>query len=123
MPAATILCIDDEPDGLELRCRLLAKAGYRILMAASPLEGIRLFAAGRIDLVVLDYWMPDVRGIAVAERLKRMNPRLPVVMLSGYRPIGDESIGRVERWLLKGESSPEDLLSTVRELLEWSAKS
>jgi hypothetical protein len=38
-------------------------------------------------------------------------------MLSAYRPIGDEGIGHVERWLVKGESGPEDLLSAVQELL------
>jgi len=123
MPPATILCIDDEPDGLKVRCKLLENAGYRVVMAASPLEGIRLFAAERVDLVVLDYWMPNLKGIAAAERLKLMNPRVPIVMLSAYHPIGDEGIGRVERWLIKGESGPEDLLSAVRELLDSTLRS
>jgi CheY-like chemotaxis protein len=117
MPPATILCIDDEPDGLKVRCKLLEQAGYRVIVADSPLEGLRLFAAEPIDVVVLDYWMPDLRGIGAAERLKHMKPSVPIVMLSAYRPIGDEGIGHVERWLVKGESGPEDLLSTVRELL------
>jgi len=118
MPPATILCIDDEPDGLKVRCKLLEKAGYRVITAASPPEGIRLFAAEHIDLVVLDYWMADLRGIQLAERLKRTKRRVPIIMLSGFRPIGDEGIGRVERWLVKGESGPEDLLSTIRQLLD-----
>jgi CheY-like chemotaxis protein len=117
MPPATILCIDDEPDGLKVRCKLLEQAGYRVIVAVSPLEGLRLFAAERIDVVVLDYWMPDLRGIGAAERLKRVRPSVPIVMLSAYRPIGDEGIGHVERWLVKGESGPEDLLSAVQELL------
>jgi two-component system, OmpR family, response regulator len=113
----TILCIDDEPLALELRCKLLAKAGYRVLVAASPEEGISLFGSERVDLVVLDYWMPDLKGIAVAERLKSMNPEVPIVILSGFRPIFDEGIGLADRWLLKGESDPEDLLTAVSELL------
>jgi CheY-like chemotaxis protein len=118
MPPATILCIDDEPDGLRVRCKLLEKAGYRVVVAASPLDGVRLFAGEQIDLVVLDYWMPDIKGIAAAERLKRMNPSVPIIMLSAFPPIGDETVGRVERWLIKGESGPEDLLSAVQELLD-----
>lgn len=114
----TILCIDDEPLSLELRCKVLERAGYRVLVAASPEEGIRLFASERVDLVVLDYWMPDLKGTAVAERLKSINPKAPIVMLSGYRPIFDEGIGLADLWLLKGESKPEDLLAAVSELLE-----
>jgi len=93
----TILCIDDEPLILELRCKLLEKAGYRVLVASSPAEGIRLFATERIDAVVLDFWMPGLRGIAVAEKLRSMSRRVPIVMLSGYHPIGDEGIGRVDK--------------------------
>jgi CheY-like chemotaxis protein len=114
----TILCIDDEPLALELRCKVLEKAGYRVIVAASPEEGMRVFASQRVDLVVLDYWMPDLKGTAVAERLKSIKPKVPIVMLSGYRPIFDEGIGRADLWLLKGESKPEDLLAAVSELLD-----
>lgn len=117
MPPATILCIDDEPDALKLRCTLLEKAGYRVFSAGTPPQVISLFSAEHIDIVVLDYWMPGMKGIQIAERLKGMKPRVPIIMFSGYRSIGDEGIGRVERWLMKGESEPEDLLCAVRELL------
>jgi CheY-like chemotaxis protein len=116
----TILCIDDEPLPLELRCELLKKAGYHVLVAGSGREGIRLFSAEHIDLVVLDYWMADMKGLDVAEELKRINSKGPIVMLSGYRSILDEGVGRVDRWLVKGESEPEDLLSTISELLSRS---
>src|SRR5690348_5627657 len=113
----TMLCIDDEPLSLELRCKVLEKAGYRVLVGASPQEGIRLFASQRVDLVVLDYWMPDLKGTAVAKRLKNIKPKVPVVMLSGYRPIFDEGVGLADVWLLKGETKPEDLLAAVSELV------
>jgi DNA-binding response OmpR family regulator len=116
----TILCIDDESDLLEVRRMFLEKAGYRMVGAATGKEGIRLFSAERIDLVVLDYWMADMRGLDVAEELKRINSKVPILMLSGYRSILDEGIGRVDRWLVKGQSEPEDLLSTISELLSRS---
>lgn len=115
--AAKILCIDDEPVPLELRCDLLKRAGYRVVAAGSGREGIRLFSAEQFDLVVLDYWMADMDGLDVAEELKRINSKVPIVMLSGFRSILDEGIGRVDRWLLKGQSDPEDLLSVISELL------
>jgi CheY-like chemotaxis protein len=112
----TILCIDDEHDLLEVRRILLEKAGYRVFVAMSGKEGIELFSTRQIDLVVLDYWMADMDGLKVARELKGVNPKVPIVMLSGYRSILDESIGRVDKWLLKGEKT-EDLLSAIRDLL------
>jgi len=95
----------------------LEKAGYRAVGAGTGKEGVRLFSAERIDLVVLDYWMADMDGLDVAERLKHINSKVPIVMFSGYRSILDEGIGRVDRWLVKGQSEPEDLLCAIRELL------
>jgi DNA-binding response OmpR family regulator len=95
---------------------LLEKAGYRVFVAASGKEGIRLFSAQQIDLVVIDYSMADMDGLKVSRELKRINSKVPIVMLSGYRSILDESIGRVDKWLLKGEKT-EDLLSAIRDLL------
>jgi CheY-like chemotaxis protein len=69
------------------------------------------------DLVVLDYWMPDMKGLAVASRLRKIDPDVPILMLSGFREIGGEGLGLVDRWLLKGETNPDDLLDTVLELL------
>jgi CheY-like chemotaxis protein len=114
---ATLLCIDDEPDALEVRRILLERAGYRVLASSSPAQGIRLFSTEAVDLIVLDYWMADMRGIALAEKLKAIKPKVPIVMLSGFRSIGDEAIGRVDRWLVKGEIGPDDLLAAIRELL------
>ena len=116
-PEHTILCIDDEPLLLELRRTLLERAGYRVVNAASAKEGIRVFAMQRIDLVVLDYWMADKDGLEVAAELKHTNPKVPIVMLSGYRSILDEGIGLVDRWLMKG-GEPADLVSTIKELLK-----
>jgi CheY-like chemotaxis protein len=114
---AKILCVDDEPAPLEARCAMLQKAGYHVVAAGSGREATRLFSAERFDLVVLDYWMADMDGLDVAEGLKRTNPKVLIIMLSGYRSILDEQIGRVDTWLVKGESEPEDLLSTISELL------
>lgn len=114
MTSLTILCIDDESDLLEVRRIFLEKAGYRVVGAATGKEGIRLFSAERIDLVVLDYWMADMNGLDAAEELKRINPKVPIIILSGYCSILDEGVGRVDRWLVKGQSEPENLLSTIR---------
>lgn len=112
-----ILYIDDEADLLELRRVMLEKVGYDVAVALSGKAGVRLFSAQRFDVIVLDYWMADLDGLKVAEALKRIDGNVPIIMLSGYRPLLDEEIGRVERWIRKGESDPQALLNVIKELL------
>ena len=119
LPAA-ILCIDDEEPALFLRRRVLEKAGYRVFTALTGKEGIELFRFQPIDAVILDYWMADMNGLEVAAQLKKLSPKTPIIMLSGYISILDEGLGRVDLWLRKGEGDPEQLLLAVGQLLSRS---
>ena len=119
LPAA-ILCIDDEEPALLVRRRLLEKAGYRVFTALSGKEGIELFRFQPIDVVILDYWMADMDGLEVATELKKLSPKTPIIVLSGYTSILDEGLGRVDLWLRKGEGDPEQLLLAVGQLLSRS---
>lgn len=114
---ATILCIDDESSALLVRKRVLESAGYRVASARSGEEGIRLFRSEAFDLVILDYWMPSMNGIVTARELRRINPAVPLIILSGLSQLLDESTGVVDRWILKDEG-PEYLLSAIKALLK-----
>lgn len=63
-----ILCIDDEPKGLQVRQVLLEMDGYRVLTATSGREGLELFATNPVRTVVLDYRMPEMDGGQVAAK-------------------------------------------------------
>jgi signal transduction histidine kinase len=115
---ATILCIDDEPAGLLPRKLLLESAGYRVIEARSGLEGVQLFQSERVDAVVLDYWMSGMKGTAVAAELKRINAAVPVIMLSGMGDLPGEVSGLIDQWIVKGSSRAEQLLDSVKALLE-----
>src|ERR1700719_3345082 len=104
-----ILCIDDEPGTLKLRRMLFETAGYSVLAALSPSEGIHLFRSNQIDLVLLDYWMAEMNGLAVGAELKQANSHVPIVMFSGFHPILDEIVGPVDEWLIKDEIKPDEL--------------
>lgn len=114
---ATILCIDDESSALLVRKRLLESAGYRVVSARSGEEGIRLFRSEAFDLVILDYWMPSMNGIVTARELRRINPAVPLIILSGLSQLLDETTGVVDRWILKDEG-PEYLLRAIKALLK-----
>jgi CheY-like chemotaxis protein len=117
---AAILCIDDEEPALVLRRLVLENAGYRVFTALTGKQGIELFRHQPIDVVILDYWMADMDGLDVAEQLKALSPKTPIIMLSGYTSILDEGLGRVDLWLRKGEGDPEQLLSAIVQALNSS---
>jgi signal transduction histidine kinase len=114
----TILCIDDEASGLLPRKLLLESAGYKVIEARSGLEGIGLFKSESVDVVLLDYWMSGMKGTEVAAELKRVNPAIPIIVLSGVSDLPGESAGLVDQWLLKGSHRAEQLLDSIATLLE-----
>lgn len=117
----TILCIDDESAPLDMRRELLQRAGYRVLTATSEADALETFRSKAVDAVVLDYWLPGTNGIKVATAFKSLKPHIPIIMLSGSETILDEVVGRVDRWLVKGNIEPKDLLSTLDDLLSRSS--
>jgi len=116
--SATILCIDDESAGLLPRKMLLESAGHRVITARSGAEGIEIFRSEKVDAVILDYWMAEMKGTAVAWELKRINPNIPVIVLSGVSELPGESAGLVDQWLVKGSHRAEKLLDSISTLLE-----
>lgn len=113
---ATILCIDDHWNGLIGRKMLLEQSGYEVLATTGGDEGLKLFASRPVDAVVLDYQMPGMSGVAVAEKMKRINSHVPIMLLSGYEAPPKSKLGSVDRFLSKSQP-PNILLSSIQELL------
>ena len=84
--AATILLVEDEEPVRRLTERLLSKAGYQVLSAATPSEARWLFDGhgDQLALLVSDVLMPEMQGPDLANLLLRTRPDLPVLFLSGY---------------------------------------
>jgi PAS domain S-box-containing protein len=82
--APTVLCIDDEPEALDLLSQSLGDAGFNVITAQSGLEGIAKARAEKPLAITLDIDMPKVDGWAVLRRLKRdeLTREIPVVMVT-----------------------------------------
>ena len=115
---ATVLCIDDERTGLQVRQGLLESAGYRVVAAKSGAEGIQAFRSEPIHAVVLDYWMADMNGMQVAREIRKLDPGVPIVILSAYDELLDESLGVADIWIRKGEEDPRYLMTRLEQLLK-----
>ncbi|MGB7190612.1 MAG: response regulator [Acidobacteriaceae bacterium] len=111
-----ILCIDDEELGLRVRTIVLERAGYQVAAALDGLRGLNLFVSQPVDLVVLDYFMPEMHGGQVAVEMRRLRPEIPIILLSAYLNLPSEITRTVDCTILKGDG-PEVLLGKVRELL------
>ncbi|HQB31033.1 MAG TPA: CHASE4 domain-containing protein [Syntrophales bacterium] len=118
----TILVVDDEPAVLHVTETILERLGYRVRSAQSGPEALRIYEASEygIDLVVLDMIMPGMGGGETFERLKEMNPKVKVLLASGYSLNGEaEQIfkkgcrGFLQKPFTKGELSRK-----IRQILE-----
>ena len=110
-----ILCVDDEVPALAIRCLVLSSAGYEVLTAADGVGALELFRLIRVDLVIMDYWLPGLNGVQIVAEMKRLKPVIPVILFSGEAeaPPGSELADRV---ITKG-MPVEGLLSEIGRLL------
>ncbi len=78
-----ILVVDDDAAAQYTLSRILSTCGYTCVPASSGAEAIGVTRAGGIDLVVLDLMMPELDGMETLSALKRFDPELPVIMVTG----------------------------------------
>lgn len=119
----TVLVVEDEPSVRGLVLNVLRRNGYQVFEAEDPDHALALWARSRgaIDLLLTDVVMPGpLSGRELADRLQREQPRLKVILSSGYSPEAIDSHtappGNVA--FLQKPYHPEVLLKLVRECLD-----
>ena len=117
----TLLCIDDHKPSLAGWCLYLQGAGYSVETAHGAQEGLQLFATQPIDLVLLDYAMPEADGGEVAATMKRIKPQVRIVMFSGISEVPPEARAHVDAFLQKGQP-PSVVLQKIEELLQGTGR-
>jgi two-component system nitrogen regulation response regulator NtrX len=83
----TLLIADDEPSIISSLKGLLTDEGFEVLTAANGYECLKVIEKEPPDLVLLDIWMPGIDGIETLKEIKKINPALPVIMISGHGTI------------------------------------
>jgi CheY-like chemotaxis protein len=113
-----LLCIDDDETQVLMQRALLHSKGYDVVVATGGRDGLAAFGNHHVDLVVVDYRMPDLDGGVVARRLKEKNPQIPIVMFTGVDDISSEDLSAVNSLVKKGDS-PTALSDEVQRLLSF----
>jgi PAS domain S-box-containing protein len=82
----TVLVVDDEPMVLAFVEEALKKLGYKVLTAVDGQQACEVYSshANQIERVLLDMVMPGTTGLEVCRRLRGMNPKVKVILSSGY---------------------------------------
>jgi CheY-like chemotaxis protein len=81
---ARILVIDDEDAVRDVLSRILKTKGHRVVVASNGEEGIERFGSEPFDLVLTDLGMPKLSGWEVGKAIKRINPTVPIAMITGW---------------------------------------
>jgi CheY-like chemotaxis protein len=114
--AATVLCIDDEVLGLEIRRVVLEREGYIVLTANDGVSGLGLIEKNKVDAVILDYAMPGMDGAQVALALRAMRPDIPILLLSAHLSLPETVTDIVDFVVNKGDGAL-SLLARVKDLV------
>ena len=117
-----ILCIDDEELGLRIRRVILERAGYQVLTAPDGKSGLERFSAYEVNAVVLDYSMPEMNGLEVAQAMRCRKSHVPILLLSAYVELPTEATALVDATLMKG-AGPQDLVAAVQRMVDASGLS
>jgi CheY-like chemotaxis protein len=110
-----ILSVDDDLTVLYTRYKLLSAAGYAVLSASDAVQALQLFGEHKIDLVLLDYALPEMDGGMLADAMKTHRPDIPILMVSGVE-IPESVLAIVNGSVRKGDGA-EQLMQSIEGVL------
>ena len=124
MATEKILVADDEVQYVDVIAYKFRNAGHEVLTAGNGREALDLARKEKPDLVITDYQMPEMDGLALCAEMRK-DPTLahtPVILLTAYGMIIEETEQSTTgiNAIMAKPFSPRELLAKVRELLDQS---
>jgi DNA-binding response OmpR family regulator len=119
---ARILLIDDDDPVRRVLSQTMIRAGHTVIEASNGKEGLDLFKSAKADLVITDIVMPGTEGTEVLLELRKKNPPVKIIAISGGGRQGTADYLKVARHLgaskvLAKPFSGDELIAAISELL------
>ena len=117
-----VVCIEDEPEMIDLVKLILSRRGYQVLGAMGGREGLEAVVREKPDLVLLDLMMPDMDGWEVYQKMKADDTTkgIPVIVVTAKAQSIDKVLGlhiaKVDDYITK-PFGPQELLESVERVL------
>ncbi len=122
-PTIKVVCIEDEPEMIDLVKLILSRRGYEVYGALGGRDGLALVASIRPDVVLLDLMMPDMDGWEVYQQMKANDElkSIPVIVVTAKAQSIDKVLGlhiaKVDDYITK-PFGPSELLASVSRVLQ-----
>ena len=104
-PDKIILLVDDEEMLSDLLAELLESNGYNVIKVSSGKEALRVLTEEiKVDLLIIDYNMPEMTGLETIEKIRKLNLDMPVILSSGAADINTDEIMdkyEINNWVQK----------------------
>ncbi|MFZ5806740.1 MAG: hybrid sensor histidine kinase/response regulator [Verrucomicrobiota bacterium] len=115
-----ILVVDDEETLRNILSAMLKRYGHDVTIATSGSDGWQKFQMYDFDLVITDQAMPGMPGVQLAQKIKEKNPKIPVIMLTGFGDLMKAQGGNPPGIdvLLSKPVAPRNLEETIRSLTQ-----
>jgi DNA-binding response OmpR family regulator len=121
-PVKKVVCIEDEPEMIDLFKLILSRKGFEVYGARGGREGLEIIHQHTPDLVMLDLMMPDMDGWEVYQQLKadEATKNIPVIIVTAKAQNIDKVLGlhiaKVDDYIAK-PFSPKELVDSVERIL------
>jgi DNA-binding response OmpR family regulator len=120
--AKRVVCVEDEPEMIDLVRLILGRKGFNVIGANGGIEGLETVRREKPDLVLLDLMMPDMDGWEVYQQMKADTDlrEIPVVVVTAKAQSIDKVLGlhiaKVDDYITK-PFGPQELLESVEKII------
>jgi len=118
----TVLLADDEEAIREITTSLLERIGFRVIRAADGVEAVDQYIehSEEISVLLVDINMPRLNGLEAALRIRHINPKLPVLFMSGYprEQVMDRFGKQPHTNFIKKPFQSKELAASIRDVME-----
>ena len=120
--APRIVCVEDEPEMIDLIQLILDRKGFKVVGASGGKEGLATIRKEKPDIILLDLMMPDMDGWEVYQKIKADEETrdIPVIVVTAKAQSIDKVLGlhiaKVDDYIAK-PFSPQELLDSIKQVL------